>query len=253
MFLKKILCLEDNYIYILYNIYNKCIIIDPGVSSPVIKFINKNKLQPIAILLTHKHIDHIQGTYQLKNAFPNINIFGSSEIKNLFNIIPVNLNQKLNIDSFTFRVIFTPGHTKSHICYFINPYLFCGDVIFYGGCGNFLKKNTISMYHSITKLLTLPDQTILCPGHEYSYQNLFFAHKMFPFEKIIKKKWYKLKNNIQNYSLNTLEEEKKINIFLRSNSITLQKSVKKNFCYAWEFLWFLREEKNKFNIKNLWS
>lgn len=81
MILTSISILNDNYIWILYNTNDFCIIVDPGVSEKIIKKIEEKRWKPIAILLTHNHIDHVGGVREIVKRYPNIIVFGPEETK----------------------------------------------------------------------------------------------------------------------------------------------------------------------------
>jgi hydroxyacylglutathione hydrolase len=101
--LHSIKSLKDNYIWILTNPNNQAVIIDPGEAEPVINYINKHQLLPLGILITHHHIDHTGGVYELKNQYQNIEIYGPSEIDLPINYL-VNQNS-VCIGDFNFMVI----------------------------------------------------------------------------------------------------------------------------------------------------
>jgi len=79
-------------------------------------------------------------------------------------------------------VIDTPGHTRGHISYFFpaTPALFCGDTLFSLGCGRLLEGSAVEMYGSLTRLSALPDETLVCCGHEYTESNARFALAALP-------------------------------------------------------------------------
>ncbi|QIQ41279.1 MAG: hydroxyacylglutathione hydrolase [Buchnera aphidicola (Aphis urticata)] len=253
MILTSITALENNYIWILYDKNNSCIIIDPGVSKIVIKKIVKKKWKPKAILLTHHHQDHIGGVKNILKIYPKIIVFGPQETKkfNVHKIIQggdtIHLLEK-DID-----IISTPGHTLGHISYYLKPYLFCGDTIFSAGCGKVFQNNYISMYNSIQLIKSFPGNTILCCSHEYTLSNLNFSMYCLPKDKNIKYYYKKVQKKIflrKNIFPFYLNNEKKINIFLRTNECFLKKTMgfKKNkddfevFCY-------LRKNKDIFGAK----
>ena len=85
-------------------------------------------------------------------------------------------------DEFTFgnrpvRVIETPGHTAGHICYHLpeDMLLFAADTLFALGCGRLFERSAMDMWHSLQKLASLPDETIVYFGHEYTLSNARFA------------------------------------------------------------------------------
>ncbi|MGI4747489.1 MAG: hydroxyacylglutathione hydrolase C-terminal domain-containing protein, partial [Janthinobacterium lividum] len=75
------------------------------------------------------------------------------------------------------EIIETPGHTRGHISYFFDdgPILFCGDTLFSLGCGRLLEGTAAEMFSSLARLALLPDDTLVCCGHEYTESNARFA------------------------------------------------------------------------------
>lgn len=160
---------------------NKTFIIDPGAEpKKIIDFLKKNSLIPIQILLTHAHIDHISGVKEIANEF-NIEVFLNEKDKSLY-FSPANcivpfyppLKQYAHIvntiESDFIEAINTPGHTQGGTCFYIKKYniLFSGDTIFQGSIGrtDLPGGNHNQLLDSIkTKILSLPDNTIIYPGH----------------------------------------------------------------------------------------
>lgn len=250
MILTNIRVLNDNYIWILYDINNFCIIIDPGVSKEVIKKIKEKKLYPIAILLTHNHIDHVGGVKNIVQEYSNITVFGPEETKK-FNVNKVVKNKDIiKLLKKEINVFFTPGHTLGHVSYYLKPYIFSGDTLFSGGCGRVFNNKFIHMYRSINFIKSLPKNTFLCCSHEYTLSNLTFALSILPFDRAIKS-YYKRVKKILSYQERIppvdLNFERKINIFLRTNENIVKKMIglseeKSDF----EVFVELRKRKDKF-------
>ncbi|QCO70804.1 hydroxyacylglutathione hydrolase [Buchnera aphidicola] len=227
MMLKKIPILVDNYVWILYNLQNFCIIIDPGLSEPIIKELEKKKWQPVAILLTHDHIDHTGGVKKIIECFPKINVFGPNETKRHGVNKIVNKGDKIFILNKIFHVFFTPGHTLGHVSYYSNPYIFCGDTLFSGGCGRVYEDKHLEMYNSIKIIASLPNNTILCCSHEYTLSNLKFAMFFLPNDESINLYFKRIKKRLNNFGKSSLPSfimfEKKINLFLRTDEQCIKK------------------------------
>lgn len=144
--------------YILYE-DGKCLIIDPGAEeNNIIKQINKMKLEPVAILLTHNHFDHTGCASSLSD-FYKVPIF---DYKNLFEGTKV-------IPPFQFKTIYTKGHSNTSISFYFEDYniMFVGDFIFYENIGRVdLPGGSYSnMIKSIEMIKNYDDDIILYPGH----------------------------------------------------------------------------------------
>lgn len=159
--------------------------------SEVIKFIKKEGLNIRAILETHAHADHLSSSQLLKQEFPDA-IVGIGEkirvvqevFKKLFNIDFLNTDgaqfdrlfkdfEEVEFGSLKMKAIPTPGHTPACMSYLFEDAVFTGDALFmpdYGtGRCDFPKGSAKDLYHSITKnLYTLPDETRVFVGHDYS-------------------------------------------------------------------------------------
>jgi hydroxyacylglutathione hydrolase len=97
--------------------------------------------------------------------------------------------------------------------------VFTGDTLFIAGCGRFFEGTGADMYNSLCKVLgSLPSDTKVYPGHEYTLQNLKFAHHVEPHNEAIRKKLQEV-TDIREKGLNTvpssISEEKDINPFMR--------------------------------------
>jgi len=147
----------DENAYILYNDDQDCVIIDPGFGFDLINsFITSNSLNPLAILATHAHFDHIASAssfikeynidlylceYErpiIENFQKAANFWGVADIagespKVSHWISPDKKN--LTIGNFNFSLIFNPGHSPGSISFVIEDLVFCGDLIFKGSIG----------------------------------------------------------------------------------------------------------------------
>ncbi|MWN89916.1 hydroxyacylglutathione hydrolase [Gilliamella sp. Pra-s65] len=233
--------LKDNYIWILTNSANQAIIIDPGEAKPVINYINKHRISPLGILLTHHHIDHTAGVCELKAQYQNIDVYGPNEID-----LPINylINQnKVDIGDFSFDVIAVPGHTLGHLAYYCSPYLFSGDTLFSAGCGRVFEGTYQQMLDSLKQLKQLPENTLICASHEYTLSNLAFALQMLPDDTNIKD-YLNLISKKQMTLPSILSKEKQINLFLRCHEQKLQNKF--NFNNELDLFSFFRSQKDIF-------
>lgn len=227
-FLLPIPILSDNYCYVLMK-GKEAIIIDPGLAEPVMKVLEKFKLMPTAIFCTHHHSDHVDGINDLKKAY-NTTVYGPKD--NRIPALDVGLDKSFHqtLLGFSFKVIETPGHTKSHIVYLEENHhlLFSGDTLFGAGCGRIFEGTYEQMYRSLHKLTLLNPSTFIYFGHEYTLKNLSFAHQVFPDDKSIKNRLdatIQLRKKNQFTIPSTIQEELKSNPFLRVKEKEIQKPL----------------------------
>ncbi|WP_341826671.1 hydroxyacylglutathione hydrolase C-terminal domain-containing protein [Vibrio cholerae] len=115
-----------------------------------------------------------------------------------------------------FEVIELPGHTDDHIGFRYRNMLFCGDVLFSAGCGKVSNGKYEKMLSSLNKISSLPSNTIIYCGHEYTRENLYFANHIEPENKLIQEYIMLIEQNSDLPTIPTsLLLEKKINPFLR--------------------------------------
>jgi len=169
---------NDNYIWALHSPEGQqLIVVDPGDASPVLNYLQANKLSLHAILITHHHGDHSGGILPLKKRYPDVKVFGPSN--EFVNGVSLTLKEgdTLSFAPFglTLKVLDIPGHTLGHIAYYNDEILFCGDTLFSCGCGRVFEGTPAQMLDSLEKLKQLPAQTLMYCGHEYTIANIAFA------------------------------------------------------------------------------
>ncbi|MCS5711708.1 hydroxyacylglutathione hydrolase [Candidatus Berkiella aquae] len=247
---------KDNYIWAIHSLEgNKIIVVDPGDASPVLDYLQANKLSLHAILITHHHFDHSGGIKALQAQFPNIAVYGS---KNEFTegvTSTIEEGSQLYFPEFnlTLNVLDIPGHTKGHIAYYNEEILFCGDTLFSCGCGKIFEGTPSQMLQSLEKLKQLSAETMMYCGHEYTKANIAFAQTVDPTNAALAQRLAEvLKCEAQGRpTLPTkLKNEFACNPFLRVNTQEIILAVQKH----WNFeaidpvtlFSHLREWKNQF-------
>ncbi|HEY4554773.1 MAG TPA: MBL fold metallo-hydrolase [Bacillaceae bacterium] len=177
--------------YLLYNEERQCVIFDPGSEGDRLNAeIEEEGLNPIAILLTHAHFDHIGAVEKVRYKWnipvyiheaendwltdPSLN--GSIRYPMIEPIVGLPADHaiagdgKLSIGPFTFRVLETPGHSPGSLSFYIKEIgtVFAGDTLFAGSIGrtDLTGGSHPTLIQSIkSKLLALPDDTQVLPGH----------------------------------------------------------------------------------------
>ncbi|MBE9080044.1 hydroxyacylglutathione hydrolase [Romeria aff. gracilis LEGE 07310] len=177
--------LSDNYIFVLHDeATNTAAVVDPAEAEPVLQQLDQLGAELTIIFNTHHHLDHIGGNRELLARFPNAEVYGGAEDTGRIPDQRYFLTQGDRVE-FAGRpgeVYFVPGHTRAHIAYYFPPQqpeepgeLFCGDTLFAGGCGRLFEGTAEQMLISLGKLRSLPDNTRVWCGHEYTLKNLKFA------------------------------------------------------------------------------
>ena len=244
---------SDNYIWVIVNETLRTLTcVDPGIAEPVIFYAKNNGLTLNNILVTHHHHDHAGGIAELLQHYPKATVFGPKDSRiPLVNAI-VRDEDIVHIDNFALRVLSTPGHTSSHICYQepTKGWLFCGDTLFSAGCGRVFDGSIEELYHSIMLLKSLPEDTKIYCGHEYTIQNLRFAASVEPENQTIRSYVAHLQAKATQCSLpSTIALEKKINPFMRTNAPEIQEFARTQGVKSHDSLTIfklLREKKDGF-------
>ena len=173
--------------YVISNDKKECIIVDPGLQYKNAANYIKNNYKPLAILITHAHMDHIDGIAYFsdlpiylyiteKEVFDdeNINLYETIGRVSPYKTDDLNIRyvkdmEEIQISDFKFKVIHTPGHTKGSCCYLMGDDLFTGDTLFNCSIGrtDFPTGNMNMMEKSLNKLMNSLDDNVKCyPGHE---------------------------------------------------------------------------------------
>ena len=168
---------NDNYVFVIHD-KKEAYVVDPGSSEEVNQFLSEKNLNLIGILNTHHHLDHIGGNNALKTKW-NCKIYASALDKNRIPNIDISLSdsESLNLLGHKAKVLFTPGHTFSHISYYFpnDNLLFCGDTLFSNGCGRVFDGTIEELFNSFKKFKELAPCTKIYCAHEYTLDNTNFA------------------------------------------------------------------------------
>jgi len=169
---------DDNYIWLISRPgYAGCAVVDPGDEDPVIERLQAEGLTLEAILVTHKHGDHVGGIRGLKAHWPDAVVYGPAgePIKALERRLKGGDRVELDGLGASFEVLDVPGHTEGHIAYYGHAALLCGDTVFAAGCGRVFSGSFEQLSDALIRIGQLPAATRLYCAHEYTLANLGFA------------------------------------------------------------------------------
>ncbi|MBO1078927.1 hydroxyacylglutathione hydrolase [Roseomonas haemaphysalidis] len=219
-------CLSDNYAWMLRDEATGTVAIcDPGEAAPVIAALDAAGGRCDLILLTHHHGDHVDGVEQVRAKYGARVIGAKADAHRLppldTAVVP---GDTVAIGDTEGRVIDSPGHTLGHVAFYFpdGDVLLCGDTLFSLGCGRLLEGKPADMFHALELLKPLPDQTLVCAGHEYTESNARFALTVEPDNAALRDKaaWVSATRAAGRPTLPaTLGEEKRTNPFLRASSV----------------------------------
>lgn len=185
------MCATNTY-YVFDDVTNKAIIIDPaGDPMRIIDRVARLGVTPVAILITHGHFDHILALDEVREHF-NIKAYIGGTEKSVLQDPDSNLTsgfmgepvvkeadvylkdgEEFEVGGYRIKALEVPGHTIGGMCYYFPDYgiVFSGDTLFCESVGrtDFPGGSTLALIGGIKdKLYTLPDETIVYPGHSES-------------------------------------------------------------------------------------
>ena len=215
-------CLSDNYAFLAHDDDSKqTLLVDAPEAGPILAKLQEKQWSLSHVLLTHHHWDHVDGLPQLLE-FHSPQIIGSAaDLKRLPPLhLPVTENDKIQIAGNEGTVFDTPGHTIGHISVYFeaSKLLFSADTLMALGCGRLFEGTAEQMWHSLQKLSKLPDDTLVCSGHEYTEKNADFALTIDPKnQELVNRVQFTKKIRAEGVPTvpSSLGEEKKTNPFLR--------------------------------------
>jgi hydroxyacylglutathione hydrolase len=227
--------LSDNFAYLIIDDASKVSgVVDCAEADKVLAEVSRRGVELVAVLSTHWHFDHVGGNEDLLRRKPGLKVYGAraegGRIPGLTN--PLDDGDTVGVGNLEGRVIGIPAHTSGHIAYYFPAFkaAFTGDTLFIGGCGRVFEGRAATMVESLRKLASLPDDTQVFCGHEYTEKNLRFALTLEPNNAALKAKheWARKMRAEGKWTVpSTIGEEKKINPFLRTDSAELRASVKR--------------------------
>jgi hydroxyacylglutathione hydrolase len=201
----------DNISWLIEYTSGQVAVIDGPSLEPILKYCAEYQLIITHLLNTHIHGDHIGVNHHLPSAMKQqphlfsteVEVWGAEATEQQIPHITRSLKEGdvLVLGKLNGLVWLTEGHIDGHISFLFwartgrkLPVLgdqcavFCGDTLFAAGCGRLFDGPAEKMYMSLQRLCDLPEDTLLFPAHEYTLDNLGFAHFALPHDIAIERR-----------------------------------------------------------------
>ncbi|WP_300036482.1 hydroxyacylglutathione hydrolase [uncultured Roseobacter sp.] len=172
-------CLSDNYAFLLHDTgTGDTALIDIPAAGPILAELARRGWTLSDVWITHHHDDHVQGLGEVLAAHP-ARVTGAAADAHRLPPLDVQVadGDTLEFAGNTVAVMDVSGHTVGHVAYYIPAAntVFTADSLMALGCGRLFEGTAEQMWGSLTKLMALPADTLVCSGHEYTAGNAKFA------------------------------------------------------------------------------
>lgn len=257
---------EDNYGYLIIDSKhpNRGVFVDPYHLPTCQEHAKKHGVTDIvANITTHHHFDHAGGNEAFHEAYPEAPIYGgSSKVAALTHNVGKGEEFPLFAgSSIVVKTYPTPCHTQDSTAFFLQDKdvasrngseyaraVFTGDTLFISGCGRFFEGTPEQMHTALnTTLASLPGDTVVFCGHEYTRSNVAFSQGVLPERPAIQKLVEFIqqgKNGGVTTGVFTIDDEKQHNVFMLVDDAQVKEAVGMKGKSAVEVMGALRELKN---------
>lgn len=244
-------CLRDNYAFLVHNSKTQqTALIDAPEAAPIQDELDARGWTLTDILITHHHNDHIDGVAALRG---NARVIGGkADARRLPDLdLAVTEGDEIAVCDQRTHILDVSGHTIGHIAYHMPDagLVFTADSLMALGCGRLFEGTPAQMWDSLQKLRALPDDTLVCSGHEYTESNARFAVSLDPDNPDLISRIKRIdaaraagKPTVPS----TLTEEKRTNPFLRADVPEFKAALGMNDASAVDVFAFARSRKDKF-------
>jgi hydroxyacylglutathione hydrolase len=203
----------DNLAYIVYG-KKYAMAVDGGAYGEILSFIESRGLNLLFVTNTHGHVDHTSGNGSLLRG-SNARLLRYEEIQ----------NTEIELEGRKISVYNTPGHTADSLCFHVGNALITGDTLFNGTIGNCFSGDTKGFYQSIKRIMSLSESTVIYAGHDYVEEAMNFARRLEPDNECIE---VFLQKHRADHVFSRLDEELKVNPYLRFNESSIIDLLKRN-------------------------
>lgn len=215
----------DNYGYLLIDSPSKnAWIIDPAAPNDINAYLKANNVpfELKAIVNTHHHYDHSDGNEYFHKKYPGLPVIAGKDSP-LVSYTPSHQEVIDLGDNLSITALHTPCHTQDSICYYVTDSktgeraVFTGDTLFTSGCGRFFEGTGEEMDVALNKTLaSLPKDTKVYPGHEYTKSNVKFSKTVLQNDAIKALEKY-VNSHEKTTGVFTIGDELEFNPFMRPN------------------------------------
>jgi hydroxyacylglutathione hydrolase len=226
-------CLTDNYAYLVIASGGQAAVVDASEAGPVREAMRREGVTLSAIWSTHHHWDHVGGNEELAGE-AGVMVVGHASDRGRLPALTrgVDTGETVRVGDVAATCIHIPGHTLGALAYFVDAgserVVFTGDTLFCGGCGRLFEGTPAQMHASLDRLGSLPlDTRVLC-GHEYTEQNLRFAAHVEPANAAVaraRERAAALRARGEPAIGTTIQDERAHNPFMRSGSPAIRATL----------------------------
>ncbi|WP_170383692.1 hydroxyacylglutathione hydrolase [Ruegeria atlantica] len=222
-------CLSDNYAFLAHDpASGQTALVDAPEAAPILAALDKRGWTLSYVLLTHHHWDHVDGLAGILEKQPAKVIGAAADAHRLPPLDErVTEGDEFEIGSEPVRVLDVSGHTDGHVAYYMpqSAAVFTADSLMALGCGRLFEGTAPQMWASLSKLAALPDNTLVCSGHEYTQSNAKFAITVDPDNAALQQRMAEIEKARaagKPTVPSTLALEKATNPFLRATDPAIQ-------------------------------
>ncbi len=191
---------EDNLGYLVHG-KKEAAAIDPGRAGPVLEYLRARGLVLKEIRNTHSHSDHTGGNQSLAEA-------AGAEV------VDSPGGGDFRLEGERIEIISVPGHTPDSVAFYYPGWVISGDTLFIANAGNCPPGRLAVFRQSLDRLLALPEETVVYPGHDYTERSLRRAGEIEPGNRDLEK--FRRSYDPPPVA-STIGDEKRINPYLRTD------------------------------------
>lgn len=245
------LCRKDNIGVLIHTADGTTASVDAPDAAAVEAALAERGWNLTHILVTHHHGDHTAGNLELKLRTGCRIIGPRAEAARIPGLdVEVDDGDSFLLGSHPVEVVGTPGHTIGHVTYVMpnDKAAFVGDTLFVMGCGRILEGNAEMMWHSLCRIASLPPDTRIYCGHDYTVANARFGLTIEPENALLRHRLEDAEAKLAKGQLTVptrLDEELDTNVFLRPHKFDIRRRLGLGAVADWRVFAELRERKNR--------